>query len=57
MLGYTALSIGGIGLYLPWETGFSVLFRLLTFIFGIYLSILGTANYFINKPKESEVFN
>ena len=57
MLGYTALLIGGIGLYLPWETGFSVIFRILTFIFGIYVSIIGTANYFINKPKESEVFN
>ena len=55
MLGYTAMSIGGIGLYLPWETGFSIIFRMLTFIFGIYLSIIGTANYFINKPKESEV--
>jgi hypothetical protein len=52
MLGYTALSIGGIGLYLPWETGFSFLFRMLTFIFGIYLSIIGTANYFINKSNE-----
>ena len=57
MLGYTALLIGGIGLYLPWETGFSVIFRILTFIFGIYVSIIGTANYFINKPKESEAFN
>jgi hypothetical protein len=57
VLGYTALSIGGIGLYLPWETGFSIVFRILTFIFGIYLSIIGTANYFINKPKETEVFN
>ena len=57
LLGYTALSIGGIGLYLPWETGFSIFLRILTFIFGIYLSIIGTANYFINKPKESEVFN
>jgi hypothetical protein len=56
VLGYTALSIGGIGLYLPWETGFSIVFRILTFIFGVYLSIIGTANYFINKPKESEVF-
>ena len=57
VLGYTALSIGGIGLYLPWETGFSIIFRILTFIFGVYLSIIGTANYFINKPKESKVFN
>jgi hypothetical protein len=56
-LGYTALLIGGIGLCLPSETGFSFLFRMLTFIFGIYLSIIGTANYFINKPKEREVFN
>ncbi len=57
MLGYIALLIGGIGLSLPWETGFQVIFRILTFIFGIYLSIIGTANYFINKPKESEFFN
>ena len=53
LLGYTALSIGIIGLYLPWETGFSLILRILTFIFGIYLSIIGTANYFINKPKEN----
>ena len=57
VLGYTALSIGGIGLYLSWETGFSIVFRILMFIFGVYLSIIGTANYFINKPKKSEVFN
>ena len=52
VLGYTALSIGGIGLYLPWETGFFIVFRILMFIFGLYLSIIGTANYFINKPKD-----
>lgn len=57
LLGYTALSIGGIGLYLPWETGFYIIFRLLTLIFGIYVSIIGTANYFINKPKGNEVSN
>jgi hypothetical protein len=34
-----------------WETGFSVIFRILTFIFGIYVSIIGTTNYFINKSK------
>jgi hypothetical protein len=57
MLGYTALSIGGIGLYLPWETGVSVIFRILALILGIYVSIIGTANFFINKPKGSEVYN
>jgi hypothetical protein len=55
LLGYVALIIGGSSIYLHdfllySQFNWLIIWLLCLFIFGIYLSIIGTANYFIHKP-------
>jgi hypothetical protein len=55
LLGYIALIIGGSSIYLYEFLLYSqftwiIIWLVCLFIFGIYLSIIGPANYFVNKP-------
>ncbi len=47
LFGYLALILGGSGIYF----GKWFFVALLLFMVGLYLSIIGTANYFLNRPK------
>jgi hypothetical protein len=56
LLGYIAMVIGGSSIYLYEFLLYSqfnwlIIWLVCLFIFGIYLSIIGTANYFIHKPN------
>jgi hypothetical protein len=55
LLGYIALIIGGSSIYLHdfWlysQFNWLIIWLVCLFTFGIYLSIIGTANYFTHKP-------
>jgi hypothetical protein len=55
LIGYASLFVGGSSIYLfefllYSEFNWLIIWLVCLFIFGIYLSIIGTTNYFIHKP-------
>jgi hypothetical protein len=56
LVGYISLLVGGSSIYLHdfllySQFNWLIIWLVCLFIFGIYLSIIGTANYFIHKPN------
>jgi hypothetical protein len=56
LVGYVSLLVGGSSIYLHdfllySQFNWLIIWLVCLFLFGIYLSIIGTANYFIHKPN------